>query len=132
LAFGGGGPDSLLFAQMDDYLLVLRNEFEAGEGSFLIQLRPHLVWDQTSFTRLILAMQRCCEEFSGAENLDRWMAQGFWYVPSAVRDWTMHENFPRLHPPDYYDKAYRRLDDLAYWFFLGESPYVNGTGFEPM
>ena len=117
---------------MDDYLLVLRNEFEAGDGSFLIQLRPHLTWDKTSFTRLITVMQRCCEDYSEAETLDRWMAEGFWYVPTFVRDWTKNQNFPRSHPPEYYDSAYERLDDLAYWFFYGESPYLNGTGFDPM
>ena len=60
------------------------------------------------------------------------MANGFWYVPSFVREWTTHPNFPRVHSTEYYQKAYERLDDLAYWFFYGESPYLNGTGFEPM
>jgi hypothetical protein len=64
--------------------------------------------------------------------LDRWMAEGFWYVPSFVRDWTTHPNFPRIHNAEYYQKAYQRLDDLAYWFFFGESPYLNESGFEPM
>ena len=117
---------------MGEYLSVLRNEFEAGEGSFLIQLRPHLVWDRASFTRLIAAMQQCCEESSKADTLERWMAEGFWYVPRFVRDWTTHPAFPRVHPAAYFEKAYQRLDNLAYWFFFGESPYVDGTGFEPM
>ena len=117
---------------MDNYLLVLRNEFEAGEGSFLIQLRPHLEWNKASFSRLVAAMQKCCQEYSDADSLDRWMAQGFWYVPWFVRDWTTHESFPRIHAAGYYDKAYQRLDDLAYWFFFGESPYEKGTGFEPL
>ena len=117
---------------MDDYLLVLRSEFEASDGSFLIQLRSDLHWDKESFTRLITAMQQCCQKHSKSETLERWMANGFWYVPSFVREWTTHPNFPRVHSAEYYQKAYQRLDDLAYWFFFGESPYLNGTGFEPM
>ncbi len=41
---------------LENYLTVLRNEFEAGDDSFLIQLRPHLVWDKKSFSRLIAVM----------------------------------------------------------------------------
>ncbi|HET6384326.1 MAG TPA: hypothetical protein VFJ58_13110 [Armatimonadota bacterium] len=115
-----------------DYLRVLRNEFEAAEGSFLIRIRTDLNWERESFTRLITSMQRCCEEYSDSETLDRWMAEGFWYVPSFVRDWTTHPNFPRIHEPEYYQRAYQRLDDLSYWFFLGESPRLKGTGFEPL
>ncbi len=60
------------------------------------------------------------------------MAVGFWYIPSFVRDWTTHEHFPRVDLPEYYEKAYQRLEMLAYWFFFGESPYLAGKGFEPM
>ena len=35
-------------------------------------------------------------------------------------------------PPEYYEKAYERLSDLAYYCLEGESPYLSGTGFEPM
>jgi hypothetical protein len=117
---------------MDNYLLLLRNEFEAGEGSFLIQIRPDLNWDKASFSRLITVMQRCCHEYSESDTLDRWMSEGFWYVPIFVRDWTTNPSFPRVHQPEYYQKAYQRLDDLAYWFFIGESPYQAGKGFDPM
>ena len=90
---------------MDDYLCALRNEFEAGEGSFLIQIRPDLNWDKAAFTRLITVMQRCCQEHGESDTLERWMANGFWFVPSFVRDWTTHPNFPRVHEAEYYQKA---------------------------
>lgn len=115
-----------------DYLPVLRNEFEAGEGSFLIQIRPELEWHKPSFTRLITVMQKCCEEHSKSKKLDRWMANGFWYIPIFVREWTTHSSFPQVHGPEYYQQAYQRLDDLAYWFFFGESPYEQGTGFDEL
>ena len=116
----------------DNYLQVLRNEFEGGKGSFLIQIRPSCNWNKASFTRLITAMQRCCEKFSHRKTLERWMANGFWYLSFFVRDWTTHPNFPQVHEPEYYKKAYQRLDDLAYWFFFGESPYLPGKEFEPL
>ena len=50
-------------------------------------------------------MQFCCEECSESETLNRWMAEGFWYVPTFVRDWTTHPNFPQVHEPEYYQKG---------------------------
>ncbi|KAM3091698.1 hypothetical protein ACKFKF_32730 [Phormidesmis sp. 146-12] len=110
---------------MDNYLTILKKEFEAEEGSFLIQLRPDLTWNKAAFARLTLVMQACCEEYSQTATLDRWIAQGFWYIPSFVRDWTTHPNFPQIHTPEYYEQSYQELDDLAYWFFMGESLYNN-------
>ena len=117
---------------MDNYVEVLRNEFEAGDGSFLIKLRPDLDWDKEAFSRLVVAMQLYCEKHAGSETLERWVAFGFWYIPRFVRDWTTHPNFPHQYPDNYYEQAYQRLDDLAYWYFMGESPYLDGAGFGPI
>ena len=113
---------------MTDYVRVLRNEFEAGENSFLIQLRPNMIWDRDAFSRLVSAMEDCCRESADLPTMERWMAQGFWYVPNFIRVWTTHPEFPRPHPADYYERAYRRLDDLAHWFFFGHS----GDGWCPV
>jgi hypothetical protein len=83
---------------VDDALVVLRQEFEAGTGSFLLGLRPGLVWDRGAFTRLERAMRVVCERTQDDETLERWMAEGFYYVPRFVRDWTTHPNFPRPQP----------------------------------
>ena len=107
----------------DDYLPILTNEFRAEEDTFLIQLRPWLHWDKIAFTRLTQAMAICCRLTAGQEKLDRWVAEGFWFIPTFVRDWTTHPKFPREHSAEYYEAAYERLDDLAYWFFHGETPY---------
>ena len=117
---------------MNDYLRALRNEFEGSDSSFLIQIRSELHWNKASFSHLIQVMQRCCEDYSNSATLERWMAVGFWYVPFFVRDWTTHPDFPRQHEAKYYQIAYQRLDDLAYWFFIGESPHLAGKGFEPI
>jgi hypothetical protein len=108
---------------VDDALVFLRQEFEAGEGSFLLRLRPELVWDRGAFTRLERAMRAVCERTQDDHTLDRWMAEGFYYVPRFVRDWTTHPNFPRPQPQPYHDDCLERLDDLADWFFHGWHAY---------
>ena len=112
---------------MSTYLDTLKHEFEARDDSFLLQLRTQMKWDKASFSRLVLTMKIYCQNEVGAELVERWIAMGFWYIPQFTRDWTTHPNFPRVHSEDYYQKAYRLLDDLAYWFFMGESPYEEGT-----
>ena len=108
---------------VDDAVVVLRQEFEAGEGGFLLGLRPELVWDRGAFTRLERAMRAVCERVQGDDTLERWMAEGFYYIPRFVRDWTTHPNFPRPQPQQYHDDCLRRLDDLADWFFHGWHMY---------
>lgn len=67
-----------------DYgLLVLRQDFEAGEGSFLLRLRPELVWVRGAFTRLQRAMRAVCKRMQDDDKLDRWIAEGFYYVPGS-------------------------------------------------
>src|SRR2546425_3706735 len=46
---------------MEDFMTILKNEFDAGEGSFLIKLRPNLEWDKDAFNRLVNAMKLCAE-----------------------------------------------------------------------
>jgi hypothetical protein len=116
----------------DAYLEILKHEFAAGEGSFLIQLRPNLTWDKEAFSKLVTAMEACCKSCEGQELLERWLAEGFWYMPWFVKNWTEHPSFPRPQPQEYYEKALERLNDLAYWFFFGCSPYEKGHGFAPM
>lgn len=125
-------PLSRITSNMNDNLTILRNEFSAAEGSFLIQLRCELTWDRDAFMRLTTAMQTYCEESSHPDTLERWIAEGFWSTPSFVRDWATHASFPREHAEDYYAQAFERLDDLAYWYFLGESPYEGNARFEPL
>ena len=115
---------------MDEFAAILRNEFAACEGSFLIKLRSHFEWDKTAFNRLSSAMKACVESKSDDSMLERWVAEGFWYVPRFVREWATHPDFPKIYKADYYDRAFTRLDDLAYWYFMGESPYESGEHFE--
>jgi hypothetical protein len=121
----------------ENYLTVLAYEFSEGEGSFSSQLRLMLHWDRIAFTRLTEAMLACCQAYddqgklAGHSNVadddtlvPRWLAEGFWYTSSFVRDWTTHPAWAEKTraDQDYYDRAYERLDMLAYWFFTGASP----------
>jgi hypothetical protein len=105
----------------------LKAEFDGEADSFLIQLRVDLHWNRQAFARLVDTMQRYLETERDPEHLPRWVAEGFWFLDHFVRDWTSHPNFPRHFGEDYYEAALERLHDLAYWLFVGESPYESRT-----
>lgn len=111
---------------------VLRNEFSAQGGSFLLQLRHDFYWDKVAYRRLTEAMLVYAKHVSGDSPLDRWAAQGFWFTELFTRSHTAHPNFPRPEPPEYYAAALRRLEDLCKYLFDGESPYDGETGFHPL
>ncbi|GAB3660046.1 hypothetical protein GCM10028833_39280 [Glycomyces tarimensis] len=111
---------------VDEYLETLRREFEAQEGSFLLQMRCDLKWDRAAFTRLERAMRAVCLRVHGNEKLDRWIAEGFYEMATSVPSWTSHPNFPRPGPDSYYEDCIERLGDLADWFFRGQSNYAEG------
>jgi hypothetical protein len=111
---------------MDDWQAILRSEFDAEEGSFLLKMRCELAWDVDVFERVSSAMASCCRAKEGDGLIERWISEGFWYYSWAVKDWTTHPNFPRYHVAEYYQAAYEYLNDLAFWFFVGESPWTDG------
>ncbi|MER5465898.1 hypothetical protein ABT010_35620 [Streptomyces sp. NPDC002668] len=111
---------------MDEVIDVLRREFDAEEGSFLLRLRGDLEWDRAAFTRLERAMRAACEHSQGNEMLDRWLVDGFYEVASWVPMWTSHPNFPRPAPAAYYEDCIERISDLASWFFRGWHDYSEG------
>ena len=90
------------------YLDVLHQEFlEVGEDSFCLQLRINLEWDKKAFSRLTAAMLVCCRAKAKDEMLPRWLAEGFWYVPQFVRNWTTHPAWTSTTQgdPHYYEDA---------------------------
>ncbi|MFC4035996.1 hypothetical protein ACFO3J_31710 [Streptomyces polygonati] len=112
-----------MISVMDEAIEVLRREFEAEEGSFLLQLRGDLMWDRAAFTRLERAMRAACERDQAEEKLDRWLAEGFFDVATWVPMWTAHPDFPRPTPGVYYEACMERISDLARWFFRGWHDY---------
>ena len=132
----------------DDYTSVLAHEFEARDGSFLLQLRVELRWDKAAFTRLTEAMRACCQAYDEGnvpaavlepsrepQMVPRWLADGYYYLSTFVRDWTTHPAWAKQTAPEqeYYDAAYERLHFLAEWFFSGQCPFRDPiVGFVPM
>ncbi len=71
-------------------------------------------------------MEACAIAQATCPEIERRIAQGFWYLERFVPEWSNHPNFPRPYEEQYYQAACERLSDLAYWFFFGESPYEGG------
>jgi hypothetical protein len=116
-----------------DWREVLKTEFcEGADESFAIQLRIALRWDKHAFQGLVSAMKACCEQYARSETMESWLAEGFFFASTHIEEWTSHPSFPKEHPAEYYEQAYQRLRDLAFWFFTGRSMYVDGKGYEPL
>ncbi|MFD4751956.1 hypothetical protein [Streptomyces sp. NPDC058426] len=105
---GAGEPEELA---------VLRAEFAAEEGSFLLGLHEG-EWDAEGFTRLERAMRAACTWCAGAALLERWLAEGFHLIPREVRA----KAACLRRPPHDTAGLCDRLDDLSLCFFLGEPP----------
>ncbi len=103
----------------------LRSEDEDCDNTFLIQIRVRLNWDKDLFLILVREMQICCRDYETEELVEKWIAEGFWYMSQFVRDWTTHPNFPKQFSSEYYEKAYCLLDDLAFYFFIGNHPRID-------
>jgi hypothetical protein len=105
---------------------ILRSEFEAGEGSFLLQARSRYEWNWDAFRRLTSAMYDVADEIKGQPSIETWIAEGFWFCDTWIRDHTGHANFPRP-PEEAYRNALTLLSDLASFLFVGRSPYKDDT-----
>jgi hypothetical protein len=104
---------------------ILKHEFDAGEGSFLIQARCHANWDWDAFRRLTSAMYDVADEVRGQPSIETWIAEGFWYCETWIQDWKRHPESSR--PPEAYQDAKLLVHELSYFLFVGESPYRDDT-----
>ena len=110
---------------LEDWRDVLRREFQADDGSFLAIAQEERRWDKDAFRELVEAMRDCCVRCSEDEQLERWMAHGFFYVPAFIRAWSQQDGFDR--PNDtYWRRAIELLEVLSHWFFWGEPPTHEG------
>jgi hypothetical protein len=112
---------------MASWRSILQREFNAEEGSFLLQLRCGPGWNWAAFHELFLAMRECCKGLDGEAFVERWIAEGFWYLSWFPRQ-TVHR-WP-ADKQNIYNGALANLDHLALWLFVGESR--GDDGFEPM
>lgn len=105
---------------------ILKREFDAEKGSFLIQLRCKCEWDWDAFRRLTSAMYDVAEEVKGQPSIETWIAEGFWYCDSLINDIASHSNFSRF-PEDGYRDGVELIHNLAYLLFSGRNPYEDDT-----
>jgi hypothetical protein len=104
---------------------ILKREFDAEKGSFLLEARYRANWDWDSFRRLTSAMYDVADEVKGQSTIERWIAEGFWYCETFVTHWKRHPSCPR--PPEDYRDAIELIHNLSYLLFIGRSPYEGDT-----
>lgn len=108
----------------------LRDDLSAAEGSFLLKLRAETQWDAVAFRRLTREMFEYVRARAPGSDIPSWAAEGFWYLGCFAKNWSQHPNFLRPLAPEYYEDAYERLHNLAFWLFQGTSPYEDPGAFE--
>ncbi|KAF9660140.1 hypothetical protein ABHQ57_06755 [Tenacibaculum sp. ZH5_bin.1] len=108
----------------------LIDELNAENGSFLLELRTDLNWNHDSFINLLTELNAECKRTKENLNLSRDTACGIWYISDFIKNWTEHQNFPKEFAKEYYEKANELINDLAYSYFMAESPYESESEIE--
>ncbi|WMI68193.1 hypothetical protein [Mangrovimonas sp. YM274] len=103
--------------------MTLKDELNAEDGSFLLELRTDLNWNHDSFINLLTELNTECKRTKENLNLSRDIASGIWHISDFIKNWTEHNNFPKKYSDEYYNKAYELINDLTYSYFMAESPY---------
>lgn len=99
---------------MENWREVLKQEFDGEPGSFIRELRFGRGWNQAAYERLFVAMRECCKAHEGKEVVERWIADGFWYLSC----------YPEQSEPKvatYRTNAFLNFYHLASWLFSGDS-----------
>jgi hypothetical protein len=104
----------------------LKRQFDSEKDSFMLIAYGNLRWDWQEFKKLISAMYDVASEVRGQDRIETWIAQGFWYCDTWIRDWTTHPNFQHPEQPAH-DHALELISHLAYFLFFGESPFIDDT-----
>ncbi len=91
----------------------LKREFDGEEGSFSIKLRCGLNWDKRAFSNLVSTMYDIAEKYKGEESIPIWVAYGFCFFDTWIREWTSHPDFPRPEK-EYYESSVGLIRDLTH------------------
>ena len=110
--------------------MTLKDELNAENGSFLLELRTDLNWNHNSFINLLTEINNECKRTKENPNLPRDIASGIWHISDFIKSWTEHQNFPKKYSAEYYEKSYGLITDLAYSYFMSESPYESESEIE--
>ena len=101
----------------------LEDHLNAEEGSFLLDLRCNLKWNNESFKELLNLILEEANKTKDDKTISKQTASRIWFVNDFVKNWSEHDNFPKTNPSEYYDQAYQLLNEVTYTYFLSESPY---------
>ena len=104
-----------------NWRFILRREFAGDDEGFISRLQQDVIWDRESFREMVIAMREACLLYAADEELERWVAHGFFYVPAFVRGWTNQPEFPRPEA-NYWRGALAVLEELSHWYFWGDPP----------
>jgi len=104
----------------------LRHQFDAGENSFLLILRCELRWDWNAFYELTSLMYDVAFDSQAESCFEKWVAEGFWYCDTWIKEWSSHPNFPAPEVGQH-EKAIALLHDLAWFYFMQDDPYRDNT-----
>jgi len=107
--------------------MTLLDELNGENGSFILELRIYLNWNHTSFINLMIELFRASQKTKYDITLQREIASGVWYISTFIKSWTEHENFPKKFSQEYYNKAYELINDLAWSYFMADSPFNSET-----
>ncbi|CAL2091315.1 protein of unknown function [Tenacibaculum sp. 190524A02b] len=64
-----------------------------------------------------------CIRIKETKTVSRETASGVWYISYFIKSLSSHQNFPKKQSKVYYEKAYELINDLAFYYFMGVSPY---------
>lgn len=100
-----------------DWQTILKAEYEAQENTFVFQLRCGRGWDKAAYYRLFRAMLECCKAHDGRPQVERWIADLFWWLDSYPRHLVGNG---KLNEDDYYQNAVVNFNHLTHWLFSGQ------------
>jgi hypothetical protein len=110
--------------------MTLKDELNAENGSFLLELRSDLNWNHKSFINLLNGLFAEYKRTKGNPDLSRDIASGIWYISDFIENWTKHPDFPKIYSNEYYETAYQLIYDLSYAYFMAEIPYTSESEIE--
>lgn len=102
--------------------LILIQELNAEDNSFLIELRGNANWKHTSFLNLLEKFYEECQKRENDSMLSREIAGGVWDLYDVVKSCNQH--LKNKFSEEYYELAYELINDLMYHYFVGESLYI--------
>lgn len=110
--------------------MTLKDELNAENGSFLLELRSELNWNHNAFMNLLTELFAEYKRTKANPELSRDIASGIWYISNFIENWTEHEDFPKIYSNKYYEMAYELIYDFAYAYFMSEIPYESESDIE--